>query len=62
MQTLNFNEMELIEGGWKDPSCERVAGWLVGFGASLCFSGALLPLGIVVAGSGLASAGFCSTK
>jgi hypothetical protein len=62
MNTLSLNEMEMIEGGWKEPSCERAAGWLVSVGACFCFSGALLPLGIVIGGSGVAGAAFCASR
>ena len=53
--------MEDIKAG-SDPSCEEASGWLVGFGSVISLSGALLPLGIVVTGAGVASAFFCASR
>lgn len=51
MKTITLNQMEMIEGGWKEPGCSQAAGWIFGAGIALCMIPGFLPLGIVIAAS-----------
>lgn len=61
MKQITLEKMEMVEGGKfvSDSQCDRVASYMTGVGIGLCFSTALLPLGIVIGAAGALSSLAC---
>ncbi|GAB3415259.1 hypothetical protein [Niabella aquatica] len=59
MKKIEMNQMEMVEGGKEQISCERAMGWLFGAGTVIAFIPGLFPLGIVLAAAGAGTATTC---